>query len=111
LAIRSGVRKVTTGERTGAVAEIAFEDTGEGIKSEDLDKIFLPFFTTKKEGSGLGLAAVHRIVDLHGGWIRVQSERNKGSQFVVCLPQEAEVGLRQWHEGREPWSRGSWKKS
>jgi len=111
LAIRSGVRKVTTGERTGDVAEIAFEDTGEGIKSEDLDKIFLPFFTTKKEGSGLGLAAVHRIVDLHGGWIRVHSERNKGSQFVVCLPREAEVGLRQWHEGREPWSRGPWKKS
>jgi two-component system sensor histidine kinase PilS (NtrC family) len=98
-------------ERTVEVVEIAFKDTGEGIHPEDIDKIFLPFFTTKKEGSGLGLAAVHRIVDLHGGWIRVHSKPNKGSHFVVCLPQEAEVGLRLWDEGREPWSRGPWKKS
>jgi two-component system sensor histidine kinase PilS (NtrC family) len=113
LTISTKLRKVTTGERTGKIVEIAFEDTGEGIKPEDLDKIFLPFFTTKKEGSGLGLAAVHRIVDLHGGWIRVHSEPGKGSRFVVCIPQDADVGLRQWHEGegREPWSRGTWKKS
>ena len=111
LTISTALRKVQAGERTGKVVEIGFEDTGQGIKPEDLDKIFLPFFTTKKEGSGLGLAAVHRIVDLHGGWIRVHSEPGKGSRFVVCLPQEADGGLRQWHEGREPWSRGTWKKS
>jgi two-component system sensor histidine kinase PilS (NtrC family) len=111
LLIGSSVRKVSSGEWTGDVAEIAFEDTGEGIRAEDLDKIFLPFFTTKKDGSGLGLAAVHRIVDLHGGWIRVHSEPGKGSRFVVCVPKKVEDGLRLWDEGREPWSRGPWKKS
>lgn len=105
LTISTGRRRVGAGGRSGDVIEIAFQDTGEGIKKERLDKIFLPFFTTKKRGSGLGLAAVHRIVDLHGGWIRVESQEGKGSQFIVCLPVSAGEGLRLWHEGREPWKR------
>ncbi len=76
-----------------------------GIPKSNLDKIFLPFFTTKKEGSGLGLAAVHRIVDLHGGWIKVDSREGKGSRFTVCLPRSAEAGPRLWYEGRGPWKR------
>jgi two-component system sensor histidine kinase PilS (NtrC family) len=111
LTISTGLRRIGAGQRHGEVVEITFEDTGAGIRKEDLDKIFLPFFTTKKEGSGLGLAAVHRIVDLHGGWIRVQSEPGKGSRFVVCVPREADTGPRLWHEAREPWSREPWKKS
>jgi two-component system sensor histidine kinase PilS (NtrC family) len=105
LTISTSRRRVGSGERSGEVIEVLFQDTGEGIKKETLDKIFLPFFTTKKRGSGLGLAAVHRIVDLHGGWIRVDSQEDKGSQFSVCLPVCAESGLRLWHEGREPWKR------
>lgn len=105
LTISTKRRRVGSGSRTGDIIEIAFQDTGEGIKKEALGKIFLPFFTTKKEGSGLGLAAVHRIVDLHGGWIRVESEKGKGSLFVVCLPVSAEAGPRLWYEGREPWKR------
>ncbi len=105
LTISTKRRRVGSGGRTGDVIEIAFQDTGEGIKKEALGKIFLPFFTTKKEGSGLGLAAVHRIVDLHGGWIRVESEEGAGSLFVVCLPVSVEAGPRLWHEGREPWKR------
>lgn len=105
LTISTNRRRVGSGERTGDVIEVLFQDTGEGIKKEALDKIFLPFFTTKKRGSGLGLAAVHRIVDLHGGWIRVESQAGKGSQFSVCLPVSADAGLRLWHEGREPWKR------
>ena len=111
LTISTGRRWVASGGRSGDVVEIAFLDTGEGIRKEDEDKIFLPFVTTKKEGSGLGLAAVHRIVDRHGGWIRVESQVGKGSRFGVCLPVSAEAGLRLWHEGREPWSRESWKRS
>jgi two-component system sensor histidine kinase PilS (NtrC family) len=111
LSVSTSLRRVDAGERSGEVVEIAFQDTGEGIREQDLDKIFLPFFTTKQEGSGLGLAIVHRIVDLHGGWIRVHSEEGKGSRFVVCVPRVAETGPRLWHEGREPWSRGPWKKS
>jgi two-component system, NtrC family, sensor histidine kinase PilS len=105
LTITTGCRKIDVGGRKADVVETAFHDTGEGISKANLDKIFLPFFTTKKEGSGLGLAAVHRIVDLHGGWIKVDSQEGQGSRFVVCVPRSAEVGVRLWHEGREPWKR------
>jgi len=105
LTITTGSRHVDAAGRKGDVVEIAFQDTGEGIVPENLDKIFLPFFTTKKEGSGLGLAAVHRIVDLHGGWIKVESQRQQGTRFVVCLPRSGGDGVRLWHEGRTPWKR------
>lgn len=105
LTITTGCRKIDIGGRKADVVETAFHDTGEGISKTNLDKIFLPFFTTKKQGSGLGLAAVHRIVDLHGGWIKVDSQEGQGSRFVVCLPRSAEIGVRLWHEGREPWKR------
>ncbi len=115
LTVRTGRRRVGSGERRGDVVEIAFQDEGEGIKPDALDKIFLPFFTTKQQGSGLGLAAVHRIVDLHGGWIRVDSREGQGSCFTVCLPVQADAGPRLWYEGREPWNRewstASWKRS
>lgn len=105
LTITTGSRKIDVGGRKADVVEISFHDSGEGIPKINLDKIFLPFFTTKKQGSGLGLAAVHRIVDLHGGWIKVDSQQGQGSRFVVCLPTSAESGVRLWHEGREPWKR------
>jgi two-component system sensor histidine kinase PilS (NtrC family) len=111
LTLSTSRRRIRSGDRSGDVIEIAFQDSGEGIKKEDLEKIFLPFFTTKRQGSGLGLAAVHRIVDLHGGWIRVDSKPGKGSRFVVCLPLSADAAPRLWHEAREPWSRESWKRS
>jgi two-component system sensor histidine kinase PilS (NtrC family) len=53
----------------------------------------------------LGLAAVHRIVDLHGGWIKVESQPQRGTRFVVCLPRSGGDGVRLWHEGRTPWKR------
>lgn len=105
LTITTGCRAIDVSGRKGDVIEIAFQDTGDGISKKNLDNIFLPFFTTKKQGSGLGLAAVHRIVDLHGGWIKVESKEHEGSRFVVCLPRSADAGVRLWHEGREPWKR------
>jgi two-component system sensor histidine kinase PilS (NtrC family) len=105
LTISTSCRHVDAGGRKGDIIEIAFQDTGEGIPKGNLDKIFLPFFTTKKEGSGLGLAAVHRIVDLHGGWIKVESRERHGSRFVVCMPRSGDAGVRLWHEGRTPWKR------
>lgn len=105
LTIFTSCRHIDTGSRKGDVIEIAFQDTGEGIPKQNLDKIFLPFFTTKKGGSGLGLAAVHRIVDLHGGWIKVESQERQGSRFVVCMPRSGDAGVRLWHEGRTPWKR------
>ncbi len=105
LSIGTGCRKVDAAGRKAEVVEVSFQDTGEGIPKKNLDKIFLPFFTTKRRGSGLGLAAAHRIVDLHGGWIKVESHEGQGTRFGVCLPRTADSGVRLWHEGREPWKR------
>ncbi|HWF61904.1 MAG TPA: ATP-binding protein [Nitrospira sp.] len=105
LTIATGCRKVDVAGRKAEVVEVSFQDAGEGIPKKNLDKIFLPFFTTKKQGSGLGLAAVHRIVDLHGGWIKVESQEGQGTRFGVCLPRTTDSGVRLWHEGREPWKR------
>ena len=105
LTISTARRRVVSGTRSGDIVEVAVQDTGVGIKKEDLNKIFFPFFTTKPDGSGLGLATAQRIVDQHGGWIRVDSEEGKGARFAVCLPVEAGTGPRLWHEGREPWKR------
>jgi signal transduction histidine kinase len=68
--------------------EISFEDTGPGVPPELHEQIFNPFFTTKKEGVGLGLSLVSKIVDDHRGWIRVSSEPGKGACFRVFLPAE-----------------------
>jgi two-component system sensor histidine kinase HydH len=67
-------------------AEIAVLDRGSGIAPAVREQIFNPFFTTKPEGVGLGLAIVHKIVDEHGGRIAVESETSKGSVFQVLLP-------------------------
>ncbi|MDD5434213.1 MAG: PAS domain S-box protein [Nitrospira sp.] len=66
--------------------EIIFKDTGEGIDNNYIDKIFLPFFTTKENGSGLGLSIVHRIIEEHGGRIFVMSKSGKGTQFTLYMP-------------------------
>ena len=73
----------------GGTAEISVIDRGAGIDAEHLDSIFNPFFTTKPQGVGLGLAIVSKIVDEHGGKIAVESEPGKGSIFVVSLPMDA----------------------
>jgi signal transduction histidine kinase len=60
-------------------------DEGPGIREEDLRQIFSPFFTTKNNGTGLGLATCYRIIKEHGGTIRVDSAEGKGSTFRVSL--------------------------
>jgi two-component system sensor histidine kinase HydH len=64
-------------------------DTGEGIAPADLGQIFEPFFSTKPDGSGIGLALVHRIVQEHGGEIDVQSRAGLGTTFTITLPADA----------------------
>jgi signal transduction histidine kinase len=70
----------------GDTAEISVIDRGSGIEPKDLESIFNPFFTTKPEGVGLGLAIVSKIVDEHGGKMAVESEPGKGSVFCISLP-------------------------
>jgi signal transduction histidine kinase len=65
--------------------QVQLSDNGSGIPKDKLDKIFIPFFTTKAEGTGLGLALVHRIVTDHGGTIGVESSE-RGTTFTVTLP-------------------------
>ena len=65
---------------------VQFEDTGPGVPPELREQIFNPFFTSKKEGVGLGLAIVAKIVDDHRGWIRLETETTRGAKFRVFLP-------------------------
>jgi two-component system NtrC family sensor kinase len=77
--------------------KLSVTDNGEGIPPENLDKIFRPFFTTKKRGTGLGLATCQRIVTGYGGTITVTSEVGKGSTFTVTLPVQAPLTQRVSH--------------
>jgi len=80
---------VTVKTRAAAgFAEVAVIDRGSGIEPKHLETIFNPFFTTKPQGVGLGLAIVSKIVDEHGGKITVESDPGKGSVFRVLLPMQ-----------------------
>ncbi|MDD3814242.1 MAG: PAS domain S-box protein [Desulfocapsaceae bacterium] len=71
---------------TGRAVGIIISDTGIGIPEDVLEKIFDPYFTTKKEGSGLGLAITHSIISKHGGHISAQSTPGQGTTFTILLP-------------------------
>ena len=84
---------VTIKTRTfGAGAEVSVIDRGAGIAREHLESVFNPFFTTRQDGVGLGLAIVSKIVDEHGGRITIESEPGQGSVFRVFLTQGTETG-------------------
>jgi hypothetical protein len=80
------VEVTATREQDQAIVEVA--DTGRGIPADALTKIFKPFFTTRSEGTGLGLSLANGIVQSHGGRIEVSSAPGKGSQFQIWLPVE-----------------------
>jgi signal transduction histidine kinase len=65
---------------------VAFSDTGHGIAPEDLKRVFEPFFSTREDGTGLGLTVSHNVVERHGGEIAVESALDKGTTFTVWLP-------------------------
>ena len=66
--------------------EITIADTGHGVSRELKERLFLPYFSTKKRGTGLGLAIVSRIIEDHHGSIRVEENRPVGTRFIVELP-------------------------
>lgn len=67
---------------------VAFRDTGPGIPEADRQKIFTPFYSTKREGHGLGLALVHRTITDHGGRLHLHSRQAVGTEFVILLPMD-----------------------
>jgi len=73
-------------EMARACVCLTVADTGVGVQQGCLDRIFEPHFTTKRDGTGLGLAVARRIVEQHGGWIAVTSESGRGASFSVFLP-------------------------
>lgn len=77
---------VSTSAEPGAVT-IRVTDTGAGIAPELQARVFEPYFSTKKTGTGLGLPTVRRVVEEHGGTLTMQSEIGKGTQFSIRLPQ------------------------
>jgi two-component system nitrogen regulation sensor histidine kinase NtrY len=76
----------TRHDQGNGVARIIVSDNGPGIPAADRDKLFMPYYSTKRRGSGLGLAIVRRIVVEHGGNIEVQDNEPQGTRFVVELP-------------------------
>lgn len=77
---------LTVDASAGRDLNIIIRDTGTGIPANEINKIFLPFFTTKDKGVGLGLALVHKIILSHGGRIEAESAEGKGTVFTLTLP-------------------------
>ncbi len=79
-------RRIERGGHSWAVGEVI--DTGHGMSRQLCDRLFHPYFSTRKGGTGLGLATSKRITEEHGGRIEVESQEGTGSQFSVLLPME-----------------------
>ena len=83
------VREIVLSTAPGTLpdtVELAVADSGPGISAEDKEKLFLPYFSTKKRGTGLGLAIVNRILGEHNATIRVENNRPSGSRFLIEVP-------------------------
>jgi two-component system, NtrC family, sensor histidine kinase HydH len=86
--LRLSIAPETSSGRTGVVVTV--EDTGPGVPAELREQIFNPFYTSKKDGVGLGLAIVAKIVDTHRGWIKLDDNSPLGARFRVFLPSSPE---------------------
>ena len=92
----SGTLTISTGKNSDSVI-LSVSDTGSGIKSENLTKIFDPYFTTKKSGTGIGLTLVYKIIKGMGGDIGVDSRQGAGTTFRITLPRmEKEIKQIEW---------------
>ena len=82
----AGTLTISTACVKGGKVRIEVADTGPGIPAGDADQIFLPFFTTKPRGVGVGLAMARKIVERHAGTLDLAAGRGKGAAFVLLLP-------------------------
>lgn len=80
--VKISIKVAAETDRNGRV-EITVEDNGKGITKEALEKIFIPFYTTRPEGSGIGLSLARQIMRMHKGFITVESEVNAGTTFTM----------------------------
>ena len=71
---------------TREMIQLVIQDTGQGIAVGDREKLFLPYFSTRKRGTGLGLAIASRIIEDHKGYIHVEENNPKGTSFIIELP-------------------------
>jgi signal transduction histidine kinase len=85
-AMPDGGDLTVTAQRHGAEALISISDNGRGMTEEEARHLFVPFFTTKSDGTGLGLAYTQRVINEHGGRIDCATARGKGSTFSIQLP-------------------------
>ena len=94
LTVRVNSAQLPVGNRhslpAGDYVEIVFTDSGCGIRSEDLHKIYDPYFTTKESGTGLGLSTTFSIINGHSGRIEITSDAGKGTTATILLPSSAE---------------------
>ena len=72
--------------RDGTMVRLTIDDTGRGITAEDRERLFTPYFSTRKDGTGLGLSIVSRIIADHGGYIGAEPNPPHGTRFVIELP-------------------------
>jgi signal transduction histidine kinase len=89
-AMEHGGKLKISARREGNEVVVEFADTGTGIPAEQMERIFDPFFSTKPNGTGLGLFVSHGIIQGHSGSIEVESAVGKGTTFVIRLPIHSE---------------------
>lgn len=85
---QGGLEVSTRYDKDRGAVVVEFNDEGPGIPAEVKEKLFIPYFSTKKKGTGLGLAIVHRVISDHNGTIAVDDNEPRGSKFTIELPVE-----------------------
>jgi signal transduction histidine kinase len=85
---KGGILRITTGRTEYGSVVLRVDDTGQGIVSQDVERLFQPFFTTKPEGVGLGLTMSRKIVAKHGGRLLLENHPEGGLSATVILPIE-----------------------
>ncbi|HRE16391.1 MAG TPA: ATP-binding protein, partial [Rhodocyclaceae bacterium] len=80
--------RITAQVLEGRMVEVAVADWGTGLKETDLEKVFTPFYTTKEEGMGIGLAICRSIVEFHQGRLWAEANPEGGTVFRFTLPME-----------------------
>ncbi len=87
-ASEAGDEVMVASKLEGSMVVVQVTDTGKGMSREVQEKAFTPYFSTKKAGTGLGLPTARRLIELHDGELLLNSETDRGSQFVIRLPLE-----------------------